>query len=62
MENLKGISAPQDSDGQHTLRLFIHEYEVEATFAAEENPALLPRLKQILFDVYTQNLSNIKTT
>lgn len=61
MENLKIINMETDSGGRHTLHLFVHEHEVEATFAAEENPALLLRLKQILFDVYAQNLSSIKS-
>lgn len=48
MDNFRIVSADKDSNGQYTLRLFIHEHEVEATFATEENPMLLPRLKQML--------------
>lgn len=62
MDNLKIMNMETDSNGCHTLYLFVHEHEVEATFAAEENPALLLRLKQILFDVYAQNLASIKST
>lgn len=61
MENLRIMNMETDSNGCHTLHLFAHEHEVEATFAAEENPALLLRLKQILFDVYAQNLASIKS-
>ncbi len=42
MDNFRIVSADKDSNGQYTLRLFIHEHEVEATFATEENPMLLP--------------------
>lgn len=61
MENFRILSVDKDSNGQHTLRLFIHEHEVEATFAAEENPMLFPRLKQVLFDAYTQSMSAAKS-
>lgn len=60
MESFRIASADKDSAGRHTLHLFIHEHEVEAIFAAEENPVLLPRLKQILFDAYTQSMSAAK--
>lgn len=61
MENFRIISADKDSNGQYTLRLFIHEHEVEATFAIEEDPMLLPRLKQMLFNAYTQSMSTTKS-
>lgn len=61
MENFRIVSADRDSEGRHTLRLFIHEHEVEAIFAPEENPVLLPRLKQMLFDAYTQSMSTEKS-
>lgn len=61
MDIFRIVSADKDSNGQYTLRLFIHEHEVEATFATEENPMLLPRLKQMLFDAYTQNMSTSKS-
>lgn len=61
MENFRIVSAAKDSEGSHTLRLFIHEHEVEAVFATEENPMLLPRLKQMLFDAYTQSMSTEKS-
>lgn len=60
MENFRIVSAGKDPEGRHTLHLFIHEHEAEATFATEENPVLLPRLKQILFDAYTQSMSAAK--
>lgn len=61
MEDFRIISTDKDSEGHHTVHLFIREHEVEATFAAEENPVLLPRLKQMLFDAYTQSIATVKS-
>ncbi len=61
MENFRIVNAGKDPEGRHTLHLFIHEHEAEATFATEENPVLLPRLKQILFDTYAQNIATAKS-
>lgn len=62
MDNLKVTSAATDSAGRPILNLSICGYEVEATFAAEENAALLPRLKLLLFDTYFQNYYDAKPT